>query len=226
MGGLCVRHKVVKLKSTQKVQGCFSTTGVATYAKIKIVTIFENFGINQREFSYKNENVVCSICGANASYIRCDARLILERNVEKKIITCKHYGIHTCVVELKGRVKKDELKSISEKLPKLIREAIVRQKLQSTLGKGSYSDAVEASQMYTDTVFIDNVQKRELSSRRPDGHSFKAVDFVSEDEYLIFDYCDGSDGGIPFVMKSSARKVELLLNLSMAFIVYQRSSFP
>ena len=36
---------------------------------------------------------------------------------------------------------------------------------------------------------------------------------MSEDEYLIFDYCDGSYGGIPFVMKSSARKVELLLNL-------------
>ena len=68
------------------------------------------------------------------------------------------------------------------------------------------------------TVFLDSVRKRVLSSRRPDGHSFKAVDvirnnFVSEDEYLIFDYCDGSDGEILFVMKSSARKVELLLNL-------------
>ena len=90
--------------------------------------------------------------------------------------------------------------------------------MKSTLEKGSYSDAVEASKMYTDTVFIDNVRKRVLSSRRPDGHSFKAVDvirnnFVSEDEYLIFDYCDGSYGGIPFVMKSSARNFELLLNL-------------
>ena len=60
--------------------------------------------------------------------------------------------------------------------------------------------------------------EREGSSRRPDGHCLKAVDairnkFASENEYLIFDYCDGSDGGIPFVMKSSARKVELLLNL-------------
>ena len=68
------------------------------------------------------------------------------------------------------------------------------------------------------TAFIDNVRKRVLSCRRPDIHSFKDVDvirnnFVFEDEYLIFDYCDGSDGGIPFVMKSSARKVELLLNL-------------
>ena len=90
--------------------------------------------------------------------------------------------------------------------------------MQSTLEQGSYSDAVEASQMYTDTVIIDNVRKRAFSSRRADGLIFKAVDafrnnFVSEDEYLIFDYCEGSDGGIPFVMKSSARKVELLLNL-------------
>ena len=90
--------------------------------------------------------------------------------------------------------------------------------MQSTLEKGSYSDAVEASQMYTNTVFIDNVRKRVLSSRRPDGHSFRAVyvirnNFVSENEYLIFDYCDGSDAGIAFVMKSSARKVKLSLNL-------------
>ena len=72
--------------------------------------------------------------------------------------------------------------------------------------------------MYTDITFVDNVRKRVFSSRRPDVHSFKVVDVirnivVSEDEYLIFDYCDGSDGGIPFVMKSSARKVTLLLNL-------------
>ena len=60
------------------------------------------FVINQQEFSYKGKNVVCSICGTHASHIRCDARLIFERNVEKKIITCKHYGTHTCVVELKG----------------------------------------------------------------------------------------------------------------------------
>ena len=90
--------------------------------------------------------------------------------------------------------------------------------MQSTIEQGSYSDTVEACQMYTDTVIIDNVRKRAFSSRRADGLSFKAVDafrnnFVSEDEYLILDYCEGSDGGIPFVMKSSARKVELLLNL-------------
>ena len=41
VGGLGVRHKVVKLKSTQKVQDCFSTKGAATYAKIKTVKIVE-----------------------------------------------------------------------------------------------------------------------------------------------------------------------------------------
>ena len=43
------------------------------------------------------------------SDVMCDARRIFERNVEKKIITCEHYGRHTCDVELKGRVKEDEL---------------------------------------------------------------------------------------------------------------------
>ena len=32
-----------KLKSTQKVQDCFSTAGVATFAKIKVVTILETW---------------------------------------------------------------------------------------------------------------------------------------------------------------------------------------
>ena len=94
---------------------------VSYICKNKSCSNIGDFGTHQREFSYKNENVVSSICGVDASYIRCDTRLILERNVEKKIITCKHYGTHTCVVELKGRVKKDQLKSISEKFPKLIR---------------------------------------------------------------------------------------------------------
>ena len=54
---------------------------------------------------------------------------------------------------------------ISEKFPKLTCEAIIRQKVKKvrkTLEKVSYSDAVKASQMYTDAVFIDNVRKRGL----------------------------------------------------------------
>ena len=50
---------------------------------------------------------------------------------------------YTCAVDLKDRVKKDEPKSLREKFPKLTREVIISQKVQSTLEKGSYSDAVE-----------------------------------------------------------------------------------
>ena len=53
------------------------------------------------------------------------------------------YGAHKCVVELKGRVKKDKLKLISETFLKLTLEAIIQQKVQSTLEKGSYIDAVK-----------------------------------------------------------------------------------
>ena len=35
--------------------------------------------------------------------------------------------------------------------------------------------AVELSQKYTDTSYIDSIRKITLLSRRPDGHNFKAV---------------------------------------------------
>lgn len=69
--------------------------------------------------------------------------LVYQKKVAKKIITFMHSGIYKCAFELKGRVKKEELKLISEKFLKLTREVIVQQKAQSTLEKGSYSDAVK-----------------------------------------------------------------------------------
>ena len=57
-----------------------------------------------------------------------------------------------------------------------------------------------------------------LSTRRPDGHSFKAVDvirnnFVSEDEYLIFDYCDGSYGGNTFCHEIKCKESRVIAEL-------------
>ena len=51
--------------------------------------------------------------------------------------------------------------------------------------------------------------------RRPDGHSFKAIrilkkSFNKEDMYVIHQYNNGQDECLPFVIKSSTRKVELL----------------
>ena len=55
--------------------------------------------------------------------------------------------------------------------------------------------------------------------RRPDGHSFEAIrilqeNFNMEDMYLIYQYNDGQDECLPFVIKSSTRKVELLCQLN------------
>ena len=51
--------------------------------------------------------------------------------------------------------------------------------------------------------------------RIPDGHSFQAIKILQEslnkeDMYLIYQYNDGQDECLPFVIKSSTRKVELL----------------
>ena len=50
--------------------------------------------------------------------------------------------------------------------------------------------------------------------RRPDGHSFEAIrilqeSFNKEDMYLIYQYNDGQDECLPFVIKSSTQKVLL-----------------
>ena len=54
--------------------------------------------------------------------------------------------------------------------------------------------------------------------RRPDGHSFQAIKILQEslnkeDMYLIYQYNDGQDECLPFVIKSSTQKVELLCRL-------------
>ena len=54
--------------------------------------------------------------------------------------------------------------------------------------------------------------------QRPDGQRFEAVDVLrtktrAEDKFLIYDLNDGSVGEIPFVMKSSRRKVDMLFKL-------------
>ena len=56
-------------------------------------------------------------------------------------------------------------------------------------------------------------------NRRPGGHSFEAKrilqeSFNKEDMYFIYQYNDGQDECLPFVTKSSTRKVELLCRLN------------
>ena len=58
--------------------------------------------------------------------------------------------------------------------------------------------------MYTDTTFIDNVKAKCKAVRRLYGHIFEAVNILRE---------SFSEFGYPFVMKSSKRKVGLMLKL-------------
>lgn len=48
---------------------------------------------------------------------------------------------------------------MNNKYPKLNRESIVCEKVQSTLEKKIYKTGVELSQKYTDTCYIDNIRK-------------------------------------------------------------------
>lgn len=177
-----------------------------------------DFGVNRVDFSHRQTNIVCSICDVEPTYIPCDARLILEKDISDKIVTCKHYGTHTCNMQIKGRPDKKSTKKNLTNNPKLTRESLIRQELQTCLEKGTYSDTVRKAKNYTDVTFIDNIKRKATSERRPQGHSFKAVEtlhqnFSTEDRYLIFEFGDGGDGRPAYVVKSSKRKVEMLLNL-------------
>ena len=55
-----------------------------------------DFGVNRKDFITKNDQIVCMICGIEATYVPCEARLIPEQNLKKEIVTWKHYGSHTC----------------------------------------------------------------------------------------------------------------------------------
>jgi len=84
--------------------------------------------------------------------------------------------------------------------------------------KGNMEAAAAEAAKYTDTKYIENLKSIEKRARRPDGHSFKAVEvlkskYQNQDKYLIYKLNDGSDGSIPFVLKSSLKKVEMMKNL-------------
>ena len=109
---------------------------------------------------------------------------------------------------------------MTEKFPRVTREALIRQQVQNSIERGSYSEAVTEARNFTDVRYIDNLRRKSKASRRPDGHSFKAVEvlqnnFEKDDKFLIFDFNDGSDGNLPFVIKSSKRKIEILDHLNI-----------
>ena len=100
--------------------------------------------------------------------------------------------------------------------PKQTREMMIRSEIQKLLESPNASnrDAVKLAGDFTDTKFIENQKQKATKERRPHGESFEAIKvfqekFVHDDPFLCFEFDDDMDG-LPLVVKSSRRKVEIL----------------
>ena len=96
-----------------------------------------DFGLNRTDFAERNGEAVCDICGSVARYIRCDARIITEREFERNTVIVKHYGCHTCRTMKRGRMDKNDINSIFYSFPKITREGLIRQKVQQHIETGT-----------------------------------------------------------------------------------------
>ena len=142
-----------------------------------------------------NDRTICALYGKKALLIPYDARLILEKGLVNKIVTSKHFGIHSCPRYVDGR--KEGVEKLAREFLRVTRESL-RQQVQNSLETGGFSKTVDTKKHLTDTTYIDNVRWKFKNIRRPHGHSFKAVQvlqrsFENEDKFLIFDYNDGSE---------------------------------
>ena len=176
-----------------------------------------DFGINRSDFTKRNDKAICSICESDAIFVPCNARIFIEKNVGKKVNTVKHFGYHTSP-PLKGRPDKTEIEKILDIEPSLTRETIIRSGVKRELMDG-YQSAIGEAKRYTDTTFVDNVKANTKRKLHPLGHSFSAASalkesFDKEDKFLIYSLDDGSAKRFPYIVKSSQKKVELMMNMN------------
>ena len=119
-----------------------------------------DFGVNQKDFIIKNDQINCMICGIEAIYVPCEARLILEQDLNKEIVTYKHYGSHTCSSKNIQQIDCSEIKEVAKGFPKLTRGGFIQQKIQNCLEEKFYKSGVETARTLTNTKSIDNIKKR------------------------------------------------------------------
>ena len=155
------------------------------------------------------------MCGDQAAFIPSTRRVILEKDTIAKKIICKHYDTHSCLLERKGRNKDAE--DIARSSPRVTTESFIRQKVQQELDDIPFRDAVETTKSLTDKTFIDNVRIKEKSRRRPDGHCFEAVNYFKKlmSKRIVLFYSYSNSATLPYVLKSSRLKLQLLRNLDM-----------
>ena len=68
-----------------------------------------DIGVNRSDFMMENDMPVCCICNHVAELLKCEARLIIEKDLERMKNMVKHFGIHACLIKAKGRARKAEV---------------------------------------------------------------------------------------------------------------------
>ena len=53
----------------------------------------DDFQVNKTEFTEKNKVVLCSHCKSKADYKHCNARIIIEKDIQNQVAVVRHYGI-------------------------------------------------------------------------------------------------------------------------------------
>ena len=68
-----------------------------------------HIGVNRSDFMMENDITVCCICNHVAELLKCEACLIIGKDLERMKNMLKHFGIHTCLIRVKGRASKAEV---------------------------------------------------------------------------------------------------------------------
>ena len=156
-----------------------------------------------------------SHCNHKAVYRQCNVRIIIENDIHENVAKVQHYGYHECVSILKGHPDNEMVTKSLLEYRKQTGESITRLAIQNVIESptGTYKDAVNVTKQFTDIKYLENPKKMVSNERRPDGHNYGGIKkfyerYRSEDKYLLYDFADVHT--LPFIFKSSLRKVHLL----------------
>ena len=161
-----------------------------------------DFGVNCVEFQTKDDQTICALCGDQAAFI--------------PIYTCLQALWYT-LLSIKTNRQKQRCRRYCAQLSLDNKRIFIRQKVQQELEENSSRDAVETAKSLTDKTFIDNVRRTQKSRRRPDGHCFGAVNLLQKtyEQEDRFCFTHSNSATLPYVIKSSRLKLQLLQNLDM-----------
>ena len=117
---------------------------------------------------------------------------------------------------MKGRPDAKKIQESLSNYPKQTRESLIRTQIQKEFysADGSFESAVNTAMSFTDRRFIENQKQKTMNEKHPHGQSFDAIAkfqlrFSAEDPFLLYEY-EEDIRKLPFVLKSSRRKVQLL----------------